>query len=139
MRSHTLQPETVPALIKLIDVSATQVAQYGSLSRVPVESVDNVRNDMYLTSEAIRLMQKGGNPAFDAQTNTNLTAYKKDLDGATKFATDYLGLEVSHRGKDTIYFKSDEREHTLCYFEGSPQDQVAAFEVGSRDDLEDAG
>jgi 2,3-dihydroxy-p-cumate/2,3-dihydroxybenzoate 3,4-dioxygenase len=62
----------------------------------------------------------------------------RDLDGATKFATDYLGLEISHRRKDAVYFKSDEREHTLCYFEGSPQDQAAAFEVGSRADLEDA-
>jgi PiT family inorganic phosphate transporter len=95
VRSHTLQPETVPALIKLIDVSATQVAQYGSLSRVPIESVGNVRNDMYLTSEAIRLLQKAGNPAFDAQTSTNLAAYKKDLDGATKFIPLWVKVAVA--------------------------------------------
>jgi ABC-type nitrate/sulfonate/bicarbonate transport system substrate-binding protein len=50
-----------------------------------------------------------------------------DLDGATKFATDYLGLEISHCSKDAVYLKSDQREHTLCYFHGSPADQVAAF------------
>ena len=59
-----------------------------------------------------------------------------DLEGATRFATDYLGLEVSERIKSAVYFKSDEREHTLCYFEGDPRDHIAAFEVGSRDDLE---
>jgi len=61
-----------------------------------------------------------------------------DLEGSTRFATEYLGLEVSERSKDGIYFKSDEREHTLFYFEGDPRDHVAAFEVGSREDLEDA-
>jgi len=62
----------------------------------------------------------------------------RDLEGAARFATDYLGLEVSERTKDSVYFKSDEREHTLCYFEGDPADHVAAFEVGERSDLDDA-
>jgi 2,3-dihydroxy-p-cumate/2,3-dihydroxybenzoate 3,4-dioxygenase len=61
-----------------------------------------------------------------------------DLDGATKFATDYLGLEIAHRLKDSVYLKSDLREHTLCYFAGSPADQTAAFEVAERADLEAA-
>ena len=61
-----------------------------------------------------------------------------DLDGATKFATDYLGLEIAHRSKDAVYLKSDLREHTLCYFAGSPTDQTAAFEVAERADLEAA-
>jgi 2,3-dihydroxy-p-cumate/2,3-dihydroxybenzoate 3,4-dioxygenase len=59
-----------------------------------------------------------------------------DLDGATKFATDYLGLEISHRSKDAVYLKSDQREHTLCYFHGSPADQTAAFEVAERAELD---
>ena len=61
-----------------------------------------------------------------------------DLNGATKFATDYLGLEIAHRSKDSVYLKSDLREHTLCYFAGSPADQTAAFEVAERADLEAA-
>src|SRR5438132_12726099 len=59
-----------------------------------------------------------------------------DLDGAASFATDYLGLEIAHRSKDSVYLKSDQREHTLCYFTGSPTDQTAAFEVSERADLE---
>src|ERR1700692_1703249 len=61
-----------------------------------------------------------------------------DLDGAARFATDYLGLEIAHRSKDSVYLKSDQREHTLCYFAGSPADQTAAFEVSERADLETA-
>src|SRR5207245_11624105 len=36
---------------------------------------------------------------------------------------------------NALYFKSDERSHTLCYFEGDPADQAAAFEVASADEL----
>jgi 2,3-dihydroxy-p-cumate/2,3-dihydroxybenzoate 3,4-dioxygenase len=61
-----------------------------------------------------------------------------DLDGAARFATDYLGLEVSHQSKRSVYLKSDQREHTLCYFAGSPADQTAAFEVSERAELDSA-
>jgi 2,3-dihydroxy-p-cumate/2,3-dihydroxybenzoate 3,4-dioxygenase len=61
-----------------------------------------------------------------------------DLDSATNFATNYLGLEIADQSKDTVYLKSDQREHTLCYFVGSPSDQVAAFEVAEHEDLEAA-
>jgi 2,3-dihydroxy-p-cumate/2,3-dihydroxybenzoate 3,4-dioxygenase len=59
----------------------------------------------------------------------------RDLEGAVAFATEYLGLEVAERARHGVYFKSDQREHTLFYFEGDPADQVAAFEVRSADDL----
>ena len=53
----------------------------------------------------------------------------RDLEGATRFAVDYLGLEISEHRRTAVCFKSDPREHTLCYFEGNPADQAAAFEV----------
>ena len=62
----------------------------------------------------------------------------RDLEGATLFATDYLGLEISERVKGAVYFKSDEKEHTLCYFEGGPKEQAAAFEIDRREDLDAA-
>ena len=62
----------------------------------------------------------------------------RDLEGAAHFATEFLGLDVAERASGRIYFKSDAREHTLCYFEGDPTDQAAGFEVGERDDLSSA-
>jgi len=56
----------------------------------------------------------------------------RDLEGATRFATDVLGLEIAETGRANVYFKSDQREHTLCYVEGDPREQVVAFEVASR-------
>jgi 2,3-dihydroxy-p-cumate/2,3-dihydroxybenzoate 3,4-dioxygenase len=63
----------------------------------------------------------------------------RDLDAATRYATEILGLEISDRSQRATYFKSDQREHTLCYHGGDPSDQVIAFEVGSREELDAAG
>lgn len=62
----------------------------------------------------------------------------QDLSAAEWFATQILGLEVADRAKRALYFKSDDRDHTLCYFEGEPQDQTTAFEVATSEDLDAA-
>jgi PiT family inorganic phosphate transporter len=118
------------------------VAQYGSLSRVPVESVDNVRNDMYLTSEAIRLMQKAKAPAFDDTTNKNLTAYKKDLDGATKFIPLWvkvavaialgLGTMVGWRRIVVTVGEKIGKSH-MTYAQGASAELVAMVTIGAAD------
>lgn len=61
-----------------------------------------------------------------------------DLEGVTRYATEILGLEIAERNNHSVYFRSDAREHTLCYFEGALDDHVVAFEVGSRAELEAA-
>lgn len=60
----------------------------------------------------------------------------RDLDGATRYATEILGLEIAERSGRAVYFRSDAREHTLCYFEGDPTDHVVAFELSSRAELD---
>jgi PiT family inorganic phosphate transporter len=57
---RTRQPDAhvVAALATLSRDVKTQVEQHGSLRRMPAESVQNVRNDMYLASETIRRLDK---------------------------------------------------------------------------------
>ncbi|WJR77123.1 VOC family protein [Bradyrhizobium sp. NP1] len=62
----------------------------------------------------------------------------RDLDAATTFATDFLGLEISTHGRGFAHFKSDAREHTLCYVDGDPADQSVGFEIGDAGDLDAA-
>jgi 2,3-dihydroxy-p-cumate/2,3-dihydroxybenzoate 3,4-dioxygenase len=59
----------------------------------------------------------------------------RDLEAAETFATHYLGLQVAERARNAVYFKSDTREHTLCYVEGDPADQAAGFEVATAEEL----
>jgi PiT family inorganic phosphate transporter len=71
------------------------VALYKVFKSVPAQDQTNVRNDMYVASEAIRLMQKSGSPAFTAAENAALSNYKSKVDKATKFIPDWVKVAVA--------------------------------------------
>ncbi len=48
----------------------------------------------------------------------------RDIDAATRYAADILGLQLVRREGGWAYLRSDERDHTLVYFEGDPDDQL---------------
>jgi inorganic phosphate transporter, PiT family len=55
----------------------------------------NVRNDMYVVSEAIRLMQKNKIGNFTAAEAKTLTTYKAQIDTATKFIPGWVKVAVA--------------------------------------------
>ncbi len=61
-----------------------------------------------------------------------------DVDGAVRFATEMLGLELVGRENGHAYVRGDDRDHNICYFEGDPKDHTLAFEVLTRQALEAA-
>jgi PiT family inorganic phosphate transporter len=110
VRTKDATPELIPALAALAGQIGEQVKGYGSLAKVPAESVGNVRNDMYLTSETIRLMDKGqvgiSTPtprqaatvqATDRQRHALHPAVGEDRRGHRPGAGDHGRLET-HRG-----------------------------------------
>src|SRR6476660_3300146 len=56
--AHKITEGTYPSLSVLVKDVGDQVQKYGSLKKVPAEAVGSTRNDMYLTSEAIRFLMK---------------------------------------------------------------------------------
>jgi PiT family inorganic phosphate transporter len=76
---------TFPSLAVLMKEIATEVTSYGSIAKVPAESIGNTRNDMYLASEAIRFLTKDKATGLSSDDAAKLNAYKKSLDNATKF------------------------------------------------------
>lgn len=62
----------------------------------------------------------------------------KDLEGTCRYARDILGLQEVRREAGSVYFRSDNRDHTLAYFEGDPADTTAAFEVRTSEELDSA-
>ena len=66
--SHEINEGTYPSLAALVRDISDQVTKYGSLAKMPADSVGNTRDDMYLASEAIRFLMK------DAQScSSNIT------------------------------------------------------------------
>ena len=82
----------MPELVGKIDA---QVNEYGTLRKIPTAAVYIVRNDMYLVSEAIRVMFKTGVPSLDQATKESLTAYKGELDDATKYIPLWVKVSVA--------------------------------------------
>ena len=95
IRTKQLQPDTMIALRELVQDLSHEVALYKEFKSVPAREQTNVRNDMYVVSEAIRLMQKNHNPAFTPQETSTLAAYKSRIDKATKFIPSWVKVAVA--------------------------------------------
>jgi PiT family inorganic phosphate transporter len=95
IRTKKLQPDTILALRELVEDLNHEVALYKAYKSVPAQDQTNVRNDMYVASEAIRLMQKDGNPSFTPDENAALKTYKSKVDKATKFIPDWVKVAVA--------------------------------------------
>ena len=95
IRTQQLQPDTVLALRELVEDLNHEVALYKAFKSVPAQDQTNVRNDMYVASEAIRLMQKSGKPAFTAAENDALSNYKSKVDKATRYIPNWVKVAVA--------------------------------------------
>jgi len=95
IRTQQLAPDTILALRELVREVDQEVVQYKNFKAVPAQDQANVRNDMYVASEALRLMQKNGNPSFTAAENSALKSYKARVDKATKFIPDWVKVAVA--------------------------------------------
>jgi PiT family inorganic phosphate transporter len=93
--THSLNEGTYPALALLVRDISDEVTKYGSLAKMPVDSVGNARNDMYLASEAIRLLMKDEESDLESDQIKTLNAYKLSLDAATKFIPNWVKIAVA--------------------------------------------
>jgi PiT family inorganic phosphate transporter len=138
IRIKQLDPDTVLALRELVEDLNHEVALYKVFKSVPAQDQANVRNDMYVASEAIRLMQKSNNPAFTADENAVLTNYKSKVDKATKFIPDWvkvavalaLGLGTMVGWKRIVVTVGEKigKEH-LAYAQGASAELVAMMTI----------
>jgi PiT family inorganic phosphate transporter len=95
IRTQQLQPDTILALRELVEDLNHEVALYKVFKSVPPQDQTNVRNDMYVASEALRLMAKNHNPAFTPEESAALNNYKSKVDRATKFIPNWVKVAVA--------------------------------------------
>ncbi|MFB9265241.1 inorganic phosphate transporter [Bradyrhizobium erythrophlei] len=140
--SHHISEGTYPSLSVLVKDVGDQVQKYGSLNRVPAESVGNTRNDMYLTSEAIRFLMKDKENDLSKEEVATLNAYKASLDSATKFIPTWvkvavaiaLGLGTMIGWKRIVITVGEKIGKThLTYAQGASAELVAAGTIFAAD------
>jgi inorganic phosphate transporter, PiT family len=95
IRTRQFTPNTMLALRTLINGIGTEMALYKDLKAVPHDKVRNFRNDMYVVSEAMRLIKKKGDPKFSDADTAILNNYKKHIDNATKFIPTWVKVAVA--------------------------------------------
>jgi PiT family inorganic phosphate transporter len=139
---HQITEGTYHALAALIDDISKQVHQYGSLSKIPNNMIGNTRNDMYLVSEALRLLAKDKEADLTPDDLGKLSAYKKSLDNSTKFIPGWvkvavaiaLGLGTMIGWKRIVVTVGEKigKEH-LTYAQGASAELVAMGTIAAAD------
>ncbi|MES2167226.1 MAG: inorganic phosphate transporter [Pseudomonadota bacterium] len=139
---HKINEGTYPSLAVLVKEVGDQVQKYSTLNKVPAEAVGNTRNDMYLTSEAIRFMMKDKENDLSKEEVATLNAYKGSLDSATKFIPTWvkiavaiaLGLGTMIGWKRIVITVGEKIGKThLTYAQGASAELVAAGTIGAAD------
>jgi PiT family inorganic phosphate transporter len=118
------------------------MALYKELRSVPADRVRNFRNDMYVVSEALRIMKKSGQPQISTADDAVLVNYKKHLDMATRFIPGWvkvavamaLGLGTMVGWKRIVITVGEKigKDH-LTYAQGAAAEITAMFTIGAAD------
>ncbi len=118
-----------------------QVKQYGAIKAVPARATQNVRSDMYLASDAIRVM--GAKPAgFSDDDVATLKAEHGWFDRGTRFIPTWvkvsvalaLGLGTMVGWKRIVVTVGEKIGKThMTYAQGASAEIVAMFTIGLAD------
>ena len=134
-------PQTYASLAALSQSVGAAVKNYGSISRVPAAAVQNIRNDMFMVSEAIRILQKQGVAFTDADAKA-IKDYRAAIDDSTKFIPLWvkvavavaLGLGTMVGWKRIVVTVGEKIGKThLTYAQGASAELVAMLTIGAAD------
>jgi inorganic phosphate transporter, PiT family len=95
IRTKNFTPNTMLAMRELVNDIGNETALYKEMKNIPNDRVRNFRNDLYVISEALRLMQKSGNPQFSDADKAILANYKKHIDHSTRFIPLWVKVAVA--------------------------------------------
>ena len=95
VRTKQFNDNTMLALRQEVNDVRNLVTGYAAMKDVPANRQGNIRNEMYLVSEAIRLVEKQGHAQFTDADNKVLTNYKQHIDFSTKFIPTWVKVAVA--------------------------------------------
>ena len=139
LRSKDLnQPAIYAALAALSDDIAASVQRHGAIRQVPAAATPNLRNDMYLAADAVRLLP-GAGAGFSAEEGKTLKAYAGLLNDGTRYIPTWvkvsvalaLGLGTMVGWKRIVVTVGERSGKThLTYAQGASAEMVAAGTIG---------
>ncbi len=137
------RPEVFAALSVMSDDIGAQVKSFGSVRRIPAAQTRNVRNEMYLTAQAVTELGKQKVKFAPAETKA-MGKYKSLLNDGTRFIPTWvkvtvaiaLGLGTMVGWKRIVVTVGEKigKEH-LSYGQGASAEIVAAVTIGGAEYL----
>jgi PiT family inorganic phosphate transporter len=131
-------PPVYAALSALANDIAASVQNYGAIRTVPAAQTQNLRSDMYLASDAIRMLPSAGADLSEADTAT-LKSYTGLLNAGTRYIPGWvkvcvalaLGLGTMVGWKRIVVTVGEKigKSH-LTYAQGASAEIVAAGTIG---------
>ena len=140
--SHEFSEGTYPSLAVLVSSIQKEVETYGSIQKIPAADAGNTRNDMYLASEAIKVLFKDKAAELNAADKATLTKYQGMLNASTRYIPTWVKIAVALAlglgtmiGWKRIVVTVGERigKTHLTYGQGAAAELVAAGTIGLAD------
>lgn len=146
LRNHNETPEIAPALGVLTSRIHAQVATLESFDNLSDDQVNDIRDDMYIASESIRMMSDSDTfkPQFEGQSGEALKALKGHIDGTIKFIPLWvkvatalaLGLGTVVGWKRVVHTVGEKiGKSRMTYAQGLSAQTVAMATIGAADVL----
>jgi len=144
VRTREVTATTFPALQRLVGDVGRDMARFKELKAVPPSETRNFRNDLYLISESLRLLEKAPTAVatIGPADRDVLKNYRKHTDKATKFIPAWVKVAVAIAlglgtmiGWKRIVITVGERigKDHLTYAQGASAELIAMGTIGAAD------
>ena len=142
LKDKVYAPSIVPALSTLTRDLAGRLDQAGTIRDLPASQTRNARNDMYMLSESLRILDREKGFVVDADQKAVLKTYRGKLDEATKYIPTWvkivvavaLGLGTMVGWKRIVVTVGEKIGKThLTYGQGASAELVAAATIAAAD------
>jgi inorganic phosphate transporter, PiT family len=138
IRTRQFTPEMLSAAAAMATQIRAEVAPYRSLTQVPAGQQRQLRDDMYVTSDALHLLDRAPQAGFTSAQSAALESYRGQLNDATRFIPAWVKVAIALAlglgtmvGWKRIVITVGERigKQHLTYAQGAVAEIVAAATI----------
>ena len=142
VQNKQMNDKVLPALAHTVDSIGEQARAEPNMQRWNSQVVGNIRNDMYLTSEAIKNLKAKQPELLQGKLGEDVDGFKRNIDNATKFIPTWvkvmiaiaLGLGTMVGWKRIVVTVGEKIGKThLTYAQGASAELVAMSTIGMAD------